>query len=291
MARKKYLHTLGFLGTGVVARSFLVRMKALRDLLGPVYSPTKRATPRLVTALGAGYPVPTIEEASGCRQLLLCASPDDTLTLLQHALEAGTLDRVDLLILADRSSDVVLPDDVVRTVTESGCIVQLPIRREPTYLVEGSIRFRRFCQTLTKAPLRRLVLSRRESRGVMEAALFMAEEFCLPLFEAVQNAIAQSGVSHEYARQLTAELLSESVHNAHFAGRKRWTGILHTEDGVKLARILQSLQEENELLANLVLNYAQHGLAVMGKRTEWLENAASSNGQTPMLIGPKGPQE
>lgn len=268
-----------------------MRMKALRELLGPVYSPTKRATPRLVTALGAGYPVRTIEEVSRCRQLLLCASPEDTKALLQQALDAGTLDQVDLLILADRSSEIVLPDDVARTVTESGCIIQLPIRREPTYLVEGSIRFRRFCQTLTKAPLRRLVLSRRESRGVMEAALFMAEEFCLPLFEAVQNAIAQSGVSHEYARQLTAELLAESVHNAHFAGRKRWTGILHTEDGVKLARILQSLQDENELLANLVLNYAQHGLAVMGKRTEWLENAVSSDDQAPTRLGQQQSQE
>jgi len=279
MARKKYLHALGFLGTGVVARSFLVRLTTLRDLLGPVYSPTKRATPRLVTALDAGFPVRTMEEVAHCRNLLVCAAPEHTLLLLQQALHAGVLDHVDMLVLADRSCEIALPDDAANAVSESGCILQLPIRREPTYLVEGSIRFRRFCQTLTAAPIRRLVHSRRESRAVIDAAIFMAEEFCLPLFEAVQNAIVQAGVKPENARQLTAELLSESVHNAHFAGRKRWTGILHSEDGVKMARILQALQEENELLANLVLNYAHHGLAVMGKQTAWLVDASGSGNE------------
>jgi hypothetical protein len=259
-----------------VARSFLVRLETLREMLGPVYSPAKRATPRLVTAMKAGFPVRTIEEVSQCRNLLICAPPDETLRLLHQAFDAGVLDRVDLLILADRSSEAVLPASVEAAVKESGCILQLPIRREPTYLVEGSIRFRRFCQTMTGASLRRLVLSKRESRGLMDAALFMAEEFCLPLFEAVQGALAQAGVAPEYARQLSAELLAESVHNAHFAGRKRWTGILHSEDGEKLARILQALQTENELLANLVLNYAHHGLAAMGKKTDWLRNAGKT---------------
>ena len=78
MPEKKHLHALGFLGTGVVARTFLARLDGLRDLLGPVYSPTKRATPRLVTAMGAGYPVAKMEDVAKCRALLVCAPLRET---------------------------------------------------------------------------------------------------------------------------------------------------------------------------------------------------------------------
>lgn len=118
---------------------------------------------------------------------------------------------------------------------------------------------------------------------MVDSAVFMAEEFCLPLFEAIQQCIVIAGVPADHARELSAELMQESVGNALFAGRKRWTGILHREDSGRMGEIVRALQEENELLANLVLNYAQHGLASMGKRTDWLPGGTHGevNGRNP----------
>lgn len=279
---KKYRHSLGFIGTGAVARTFLARLESLEGWLGPVYSPSKRATPRLVTALGAGFPVQTWEAMQHCRYLLVCAPPAETTVLLEEALAGDVLRKVEVMALIGPSADCE-PGQVVRAaVGDTGCLTRLPVRTEATYLVEGSLRFRRFCQRLTRAPLRRLVQTRRESRAMVESAVFMAEEFCLPLFEAIQHCIMLAGVSADHARELSAELMQESVGNALFAGRKRWTGILHREDRGKLQEIIRALQQENELLANLVLNYAQHGLASMGKRTDWLtEGEAQKNVHAP----------
>ncbi|MCW5964414.1 MAG: hypothetical protein KIT83_10285 [Bryobacterales bacterium] len=284
MPVKKYAHSLGFLGTGLVARTFLARMESLEDWLGPVYSPSRRATPRLVTALGAGFPVGSLEAMQRCQNLLVCATPEETEELLGRAVTEGVLDGVDTLALIEASADYLPAQDIVSSVKDLGFLTRLPVRREDTYLVEGSLRFRRFSQVLTKAPLRRLVFTRREARAMVESAIFMAEEFCQPLFEAVQRCVMLAGVSSDHARELASELLLQSVGSAHFAGRKRWTGILQSEDTEKLSRILEALQQENELLANLVFNYAQHGLAVMGKNTDWLpragSNAANNGGNT-----------
>ncbi|MCU0226965.1 MAG: DUF2520 domain-containing protein, partial [Bryobacterales bacterium] len=159
---------------------------------------------------------------------------------------------------------------VTAEVKDVGCLSRLPLRCAPTYLVEGSLRFRRFCQQLTGAPLRRLVCAPRESRPMMDAAVFLASEFCQPLVEAVQNCMMLAGLPQDHARDLTAEMLEEAIVDARHAGRKRWTGILQREDRLRFHSILQSLQQENELLANLLYHYAQHGLAAMGRSTQWL---------------------
>lgn len=280
MPAKKYLHPLGFLGTGVVGRSFLAGLPSLKELLGPVYSPTKRVTPRLVHSMGAGFSVATMKEVQKCQSLLVCAPPEETASLLREAREEGVLDRVDTLALVEHSAHCLLDPEIAGCVREAGFISKLPLRKEPTYLVEGSMRFRRFCQTLLQAPLRRLVLIPRESRAVMDAAVFMAEEFCLPLFEVVQSSIVLAGVAPDHARDLAAELLLESLRSAHFAGRKRWTGILHTEDEQKLSRIVEALRRENELLASLAVHYIHHGLAAMGKRTDWIPRPPAASSET-----------
>jgi len=284
MAAKKHLHPLGFLGTGVVSRTFLSQLESLPGWLGPVYSPSKRATPRLVTALGAGFPVASLDELRLCHSLLVCARLEETEHLLELALKEHVLEGVDTLALVEQSSEFLPTAEMLKCVHEAGFLSKLPVRRESTYLVEGSFRFRHFCQVLTNAPLRRLVVTHREARAMMESAMFIAEEFCLPLFEAIQHCVMMAGVAQDRARELAAELLLESVGSAHFAGRKRWTGILHTEDSMKLRRILEALQQENELLANLVLNYARHGLASMGKSTDWLPHC---NGAEPAKPEPE----
>ncbi len=273
MAAKKYEHPLGFLGTGAMARTFLSGLETLDGWLGPVYSPSRRATPRIVTALGSGFPVTKLEDMRRCQKILVCASPEDTAAMLEEALREEVLHKVDTLALVEASGSYLPAPGIASAVKEIGFLSKLPIRQHPTYLVEGSLRFRRFSQLLTGAPLRRLIFTRREARAMVDSAVFMAEEFCQPLFEAVQNCVMLAGVAPDHARQIAAELLAESVANANFAGRKRWTGILQTEDSGRFSRILEALQQENELLANLVYNYAQHGLAAMGRDTSWLRYA------------------
>ncbi len=270
MAAKHEEFEYGFVGTGAVTRTFLPTLEVLQAELGPVYSPAKRATPRLVTALGGGFPVATMEALAGCHHLLVCAPVEETAQLLEEALQVGALARVQTLALIENSAAYVPHADIAAKVREVGGLSKLPVRREPTYLIEGSLRFRNFCQQLTGAPLRRLVCTRRESRAMVEAAVFMASEFCQPLFEAIQNCMELSGLATDHARELTAELLEEAIVDSRHAGRKRWTGILQSEDGHRFSGILEALQQENELLANLVYNYAQHGLAAMGRSTQWL---------------------
>lgn len=276
MSEKKYLHPLGFLGTGVVGQSFLAGLPSLVPLLGPVYSPSKRATPRLVRSLGAGFPVATIKEVRKCHSLLVCAPPQETVDLLDLARSEGVLERVDIVALVEDSTQCAVDPQVQECVSEVGYVSKLPLRRDPAYLVEGGMRFRRFCQSLLQVPIRRLVLIPRESRAVMDAAMFMAEEFCLPLFEAVQTTITSTGIAPDHARDLAAEILLESLNSAHFAGRKRWTGVLHNEDADKLGKILGALQTENKCMATFAESYIQHALAVMGKSTDWMPGTPSS---------------
>lgn len=270
MAKAKYVYEAGFLGTGAVSRTFLARLPALTEMLGPVFTPARRATPRVVTALGSGFTVDCIEELRGCRAVLVCAPKDETESLLRCAAEAGVLAGADTLMLAEESALAAVPEMAAKAVTDLGRVTALPLRRQSTFLVEGSLRFRRFCQKLLDVPLNRLVLAGPESRTMVEAGMFLAEEFCLPLLEATQAAFMTAGIQRDQARELGAELLRESIENARFAGRKRWTGILHTRDGRKLEQIVRALHLENELLANLILGFSRQGLAVMGKDANWI---------------------
>jgi hypothetical protein len=270
MAKAKYVYEAGFLGTGAVSRTFLAGLPALTEMLGPVFTPARRATPRVVTALGSGFTVDCIEELRGCRAMLVCAPKEESESLLQSATEAGVLAGLDTLLLAEESTLAAVPTVAANSVSDMGRVTALPLRRHSTFLVEGSLRFRRFCQKLLDVPISRLVMAGRESRTMVDAGMFLAEEFCLPLLEATQAAFIAAGIHRDQARELGAELLRESIENARFAGRKRWTGILHTQDGRKLEQIVRALHRENELLANLILGFSRQGLAVMGKDANWI---------------------
>lgn len=270
MVKCKHNHAAGFLGTGVVSRTFLANLPALNGWLGPVFSPLNRATPRVVTALGAGHTVLSIEEMRGCETLFVCAQPEETATLLELARRHCVLHDVDTVVLVEHSSLAELPPDLPSMVTDLGCLSVFPTRRKKAYLVEGSLRFRRFCQNLLDVPISRLVVARREARVMVDAGIFLAEEFCLPLLEATQSAFMAAGIARDQAREMGAELLRESIENAHFAGRKRWTGILHTRDERRLGEIVRALHRENELLASLVMSFSRRSLAAMGKDTDWI---------------------
>ena len=178
---------------------------------------------------------------------------EETATLLELARRHCVLHDVDTVVLVEHSSLAELPPDLPSMVTDLGCLSVFPTRRKKAYLVEGSLRFRRFCQNLLDVPISRLVVARREARVMVDAGIFLAEEFCLPLLEATQSAFMAAGIARDQAREMGAELLRESIENAHFAGRKRWTGILHTRDERRLGEIVRALHRENELLASLVM--------------------------------------
>lgn len=277
MSKPKYIHSAGFLGTGAACRTFLANLPWLDAFLGPVFTPVRRATPRVVKALGAGFSAIGMEELRGCRYLLVCATPKDTRSLLDQALSEGVLDGVDILALVEHSSVVDPPAEVTARVSDFGSLSRFPNRQRPAYLVEGSLRFRRFCQQLLDVPLRRLIVAQRDTRAMVDAGVFLAEEFCLPLLEAIQMAFIAAGIAADQAREMGAELLREAVENAQFAGRKRWTGILHSQDERRLGEILQALHKENELLAGLVLTLSRQGLAVMGKDIDWIENMSNGH--------------
>ncbi len=272
MVKSKHIHAAGFLGTGVVSRTFLANLPALAGWLGPVFSPLNRATPRVVSALGAGFTALSLEEMRGCETLFVCAPPEETATLLDSAQRHGVLQGVDTMVLVESSALAELPLNLPSMVTDFGCLSVFPNRRKRAYLVEGSLRFRRFCQNLLDVPISRLVVARREARVMVDAGIFLAEEFCLPLLEATQAAFVAAGIARDQAREMGAELLRESIENAHFAGRKRWTGILHTRDQRRLGEIVRALHCENELLANLVMGFSRQSLAAMGKDTDWISS-------------------
>lgn len=270
MVKSKHIHAAGFLGTGTVSRTFLANLPGLAGILGPVYSPLNRATPRVVSALGAGYSTLSMEEMRGCETLFVCAQPEETTMLLDSALRHCVLHGVDTVVLVETSALAELPPELASMVKDLGCLSVFPNRREPAYLVEGSLRFRRFCQRLLDVPISRLVVARRDARAMVDAGIFLAEEFCLPLLEATQAAFVAAGIARDQAREMGAELLRESIENAQFAGRKRWTGILHTRDKRRLGEIVRALYCENELLANLVMSLSRRSLAAMGKDTAWM---------------------
>lgn len=284
MVKSKHVHAAGFLGTGIVSRTFLANLPALEHMLGPVCSLLNRTTPRIVSALGAGHTVLSMEEMRGCGALLVCARPDETATLLDAARRHGVLDGVHTVVLAEMSALAELPKGLLAPVRDVGCLSAFPVRRKPAFLVEGSLRFRRFCQDLLDVPISRLVVARRESRAMVDAGIFLAEEFCLPLLEATQAAFTAAGIARDQARELGAELLREAIDNASFAGRKRWTGILHTRDDRRLGEIVRALDCENQPLANLAMSFSRGSLAAMGKDTQWLSGLRTDgdeNGATP----------
>ncbi|MCZ2155931.1 MAG: hypothetical protein LC114_18855 [Bryobacterales bacterium] len=253
-----------------MSQTFLANLPALEHMLGPVFSPLNRTTPRIVSALGAGFTALSMEEMKGCGALFVCAQPDETVSLLEAARHGGVLEGVHTLVLVESSALAELPDGLLAPVRDSGCLSAFPVRRNPAFLVEGSLRFRRFCQELLDVPISRLVVARRESRAMVNAGVFLAEEFCLPLLEATQAAFAAAGIARDQAREIGAELLREAVENASFAGRKRWTGILHTRDRHRLGEIVRALDDENRSLANLAISFSHRSLAAMGKDTHWL---------------------
>lgn len=277
MAGKRYLHPLGFIGTGIVSRTMLAGLPSLEDQLGPVYSPTKRSTPRLVTSLGAGFPVSSFEDLRRCHSFLICAPPGETAELVESAWRAGVFDNVDTLCFVEQSTLYHPPANLIQCVRDVGFLSKLPQRQDATYLVEGSLRFRRFCQLLLHVPLRYLVLIERQGRPMMDAGLFMAEELLLPLFEAVQSAIIHAGIAPDQARDLVHDLLAQSLKDAHFAGRKRWTGVLQNENDSDLAVTLTNIRQRDPDLAELVQKHVLHGMQVMGRDTEWVHRATEKS--------------
>jgi hypothetical protein len=286
MSRSK---KIGLLATAAAGQSFLALLPRLNESLGPVFSPAKRATPRIVSALKAGTSTAELKDFECCETILLCTNLPNTLTLAETLLEAGLNLQSKLVVLCEEAARDREAATLLNTRTEVGKISSIAGLRQPFYLLEGGSRLQRLANELLHVPRERIMCLEPGGTQLSDGAQFLAEEFCLPLLEMATDIFEQAGAKRSQARKLTCELMAEAVEDAGFAGRRRWKGILGLEKQEEYTRVLEQLSTSDTRLADFAHRSSLEMLKAMQRNTDWLRGSQNGserqNGKPKQISG------
>lgn len=277
---------IGLVGAGSLSRSFLARLPALHERLGPVVAPSYRLASRLVNALRAGRAVERYDELEEAH-LVLVAVPDATLPQIVEGLTYGLEDwsgRV--VLLCDSREDCA----VLRELAERGAATAslTPVQGlKDRYIVEGDRRAVREARLLVQNGAAQVWEMPCGRKPVFLAALTFAGGLLLPAADAAARCLRATGLPAPAYSSLAEQLLDRTLRAYLHGGRKAWGGVLAESDARETARELAALEAADSNLARAYRQLARFALEWFERDAAWFDRVASSTQARARQRGPR----
>jgi predicted short-subunit dehydrogenase-like oxidoreductase (DUF2520 family) len=260
---------IGLVGAGYLSRSFVARLPALPERLGPVLAPTYRLSSRLVNALRAGHPVERYEELEEAH-LLLIAVPDGMLGQVVEGLADGVPDwKGKFVLLCESSEDCTMLAPLVARGAAAASVNPIPGLNQ-RFVVEGDRKAVREARNLLGHSAAQIFEIPCGTKAVYRAALTFSS-FLLPVAEATSRCLRATGMAAAASNSLLEQLLERALRAYLHGGRKAWSGVLAEADERETARQLDALRRLDPALARAYEQLARFALERFERDVSWLE--------------------
>jgi len=260
---------VGLVGAGCLSRSFVARLPALPERLGPVLAPSYRLASRLVNGLRAGHPVEAHEELQEAH-LVLIAVPDSVLAQVVEALAAGVPDwRGKFVLLCESREDCTALAPLVARGAVAASLDPIPGLNQ-RFVVEGDRKAVREARHLLGRSVTQLFEIPCGKKAVFWAALTLSG-LMLPVAEAASRCLRAAGMAPAAANSLLEQLLERATRSYMHGGRKAWSGVLAEADEPETVRELEALRQQDPALARAYEQLARFALERFERDAKWLE--------------------
>ncbi len=271
---------IGLVGAGSLSRSFLARLPALHERLGPVLAPSQRLASRLVNVLRAGRAVERYEELEDS-SVVLVAVPDSLLPQVVAGLAAGVSDWTGrTVLLCDTREDCLVLQDLAKRGAATASLTPLA-GPKPRYIVEGDRRAVREARSLVHGSGAQVWEMPCGNKPFFFAALTFSSGV-LPVADAAARCLRAAGLPAPACTSLNQELLDRTLRAYLHGGRKAWGGVVADGDAAQAARELAALEGADPSLARAYRQLARFALEWFERDGTWFERIAAPGSPHPL---------
>ena len=252
---------MALVGAGPVSRSFLARLPAVAEHLGPVMSLSFRLASRIANAMRSGFPVAGYKDLDRSR-VVLVALPARYLSRVVSELAAAPLDWTrKTVILCDGERDSAVLASLAARGAATASLAPLEGFDEKRLLIEGDPAALLAARRLLVHGDVRLVELRRQTKTAYVAGITFLTALSAPLFAAANDCFRSAGLNSRLRAQVIERLAARTLRAYLKGGGKSWTGVAARGEAAALERISPELAASYADAARVALRTRRRGKA------------------------------
>jgi predicted short-subunit dehydrogenase-like oxidoreductase (DUF2520 family) len=259
---------VGLVVEGNATSSPVLRLKSLREELGPIKSVGLQVARRISNFLRAGYAVTEYRELDTAQVILLRLPDSEVLRIVAELCDSGLpLDKMAFVLCESwLKTDILIP--LRRQGAQIASLVSIGPLSTNCFVMEGDLAAVRRAKRVLVRGEARVIEIRFGTKPLYFAANLLATAIPIPAFQLAQQALRESGVSGNDLTLLTDEwshLLHDRVRKG---GRGTWGGPLTEMSEATVSEHFRSLEVQSPELAATLQDWLRLARRQMSKKAK-----------------------
>jgi|GEM_PF-1171074 len=211
----------GLIGAGGVNQSFLARLPAVLEQLGPVKGSSLKVSRRIANGLRAGFGVDDYQELAPCRLIWILA-PETALDFITTELASAVPMMGKTVVLCDALRDSLRPSPLRTTGARVVTLNCMPESAERKFVGEGHPAALVELRKLLAMDRRKLIELRPACKPLYFAGAYMGSQLLMPWIAGAADSFRAAGFSREEAVGAVEALGVRALRGYAKAGDKAW---------------------------------------------------------------------
>ena len=260
----KLQKTAGLVGAGGVSQSYVARMPAFLEQLGPVKGSSLKVSRRIANGLRAGVGVEGYAEFQLCDLIWICA-PENLLDALASQLAASQPLAGKTVVLCDVLRDSLWPSPLRTAGARVATLNCLPESSEQKFVAEGHPRALAELRKLLARDRRRLIEIRPAAKPLYLAGVHLASHLLLPWVAGAAESLRAAGFPRNEAVSAVEALGERTLRAYGKAGDKAWNRAAAEKLQQAVAEDFETLRRTDVRLAALFSDGGERMLRYFAK--------------------------
>jgi predicted short-subunit dehydrogenase-like oxidoreductase (DUF2520 family) len=217
----KLRKSAGLVGAGGVSQSYVARMPAFLEQLGPVKGSSLKVSRRIAHGLRAGVGVDDYSALAPC-DLIWIYAPENLLDALASQLAASQPLTGKTIVLCDMLRDSLWPSPLRTAGARMATLNCLPESLERKFVAEGDPQALADLRKLLARDRRRLIEIRPATKPLYLAGVYLASHLLLPWIAGATESLRAAGFARSEAVSAVGALGERTLRAYGKAGDKAW---------------------------------------------------------------------
>ena len=260
----KLRKTAGLVGAGGVSQSYVARMPAFLEQLGPVKGSSLKVSRRIANGLHAGVGVDDYRALAPC-DLIWIYAPENVLDVLASQLAASQPLTGKTIVLCDMLRDSLWPSPLRTAGARVATLNCLPESLERKFVAEGHPQALAELRKLLTRDRRRLIEIRPATKPLYLAGLHLASHVLLPWIAGATESLRAAGFARSEAVSAVEALGERTLRAYGKAGDKAWKRAAAEQLQGAVAEDFETLRQTDTRLAALFSDGGERMLRYFAK--------------------------
>ena len=260
----KLRKTAGLVGAGRVSQSFVARMPAFLEQLGPVKGSSLKVSRRIANGLRAGVGVDDYGALEPC-DLIWIYAPENLLDALASQLAASQPLTGKTVVLCDMLRDSLWPSPLRTAGARVATLNCLPESLERKFVAEGHPLALAELRKLLARDRRRLIEIRPATKPLYLAGVHLASHLLLPWIAGAAESLRAAGFARNEAVNAVEALGQRTLRAYGKAGDKAWNRAAAEQLQRAVAADFETLRQTDTRLAALFSDGGERMLRYFAK--------------------------